>query len=101
MELGNAVSGNYNHLSPSFFCSKRQLNSYIPGKERHNLHLFSGAAVSRKETCQNTKEKPESPWTSVVYMAALAMIHGNQEQALQVTTFSIHMHLLATKPTEK
>lgn len=110
MELGNAVSGNGNHLPPFFFRSKRQLNNYIPGKERDNLHLFSGAAVSleqsssrhRKETHQNTKEeKPDPPWMSGVKMAAWATIQGNLEQAPQGTTFSIQMHLLTTKPTEK
>lgn len=72
--------------------------------------MFSGAAVSleqssprhRKETQQNTKEdKPDPPWMSGVKMAAWAMIQESQEQALQVTTFSIQMHWLTIEPTEK
>lgn len=98
---------NDNHPSPFFFGSKRQVNIYIPGKERNNLPLFSGAAVSleqsspihRKETHRNTEEDP--PWMSGVKRAAWAMIQGSQEQALQVTTSSIQMHWLTIKPTEK
>lgn len=107
--LRYAASGN-DHRSSPFFGSKRQVNNYIPEKESNNLHLFSGAAVSleqssprhRKETHENTKEdKPDPPWMSGVKMAAWAMIQGSQEQALQVTTFSIQMHWLIIEPTEK